>query len=208
MTCGTYRQLQYSVRAAMKCRAHTEVDVTGKVTGAIAVAACLAAATVPALSGEGIVSISSLGLPLALSAATAARDACVKLGFRVSVSIVDASGNIVVTLRDELAAPHTMLTSQRKAYTSLTMRMPTNELARMIAARPDAAGLQHIDGLLALGGGLPLRVNNEVVGGIGVSGVTNDYGDELCAEAGNAIVQLQAARPAAVASPGTAPLPR
>jgi uncharacterized protein GlcG (DUF336 family) len=46
-----------------------------------------------------------------------------------------------------------------------------------------------IDGLLILGGGLPIRVGDEVIGGIGIGGAPGGHLDDQCAEAGIARIR-------------------
>ncbi len=126
-------------------------------------------------------------LPLALAskAASAAQDKCTKDGYRVSVSVVDRAGIPRVLLRGDGAAPHSVDSSTKKAYTAASLRRPTGELAKMIAENPGAQGLRDInDRVIFLGGGLPIDMGGEIVGGIGVGGAPGGHLDEACAQAG------------------------
>ncbi len=125
-------------------------------------------------------------LPLALAkeAAEAALDACGRQGHGVSVAVVDRHGLLVVQLRGDGAAPHTLDSSRRKAYTAASFRDATSRLDALIRSRPDASGLRDIPGFLALGGGLPIRAGTDVIGGIGVGGAPSGELDEACARAG------------------------
>jgi uncharacterized protein GlcG (DUF336 family) len=126
--------------------------------------------------------------PAALDAARAALDICTAQGYRVVVVVADASGNVKVTLRADGARPHLLEGATRKAHTAALVRIPTAQLADTIAKSPSAAGLLAFDQFTALGGGLPIRAGNEVIGGIGVAGVpvggAGGAGDEGCAKAG------------------------
>ena len=106
----------------------------------------------------------------------------------ISVTVVDAAGVVLATLRDDGAAPHTVAASQRKAYTALSTRMPTSQMAKIVSANPDAFGLRQIDGLLILSGGLPIKAGESVVGAIGVSGAPGSEFDEKCGGAGLASI--------------------
>ena len=141
-----------------------------------------------ALEAKGVNQIASLSSTAALAAASAAKDACSKMGFHVSVTVVDAAGVVLATLRDDGAAPHTVAASQRKAYTALSTRMPTSQMAKIVSANPDAFGLRQIDGLLILSGGLPIKAGESVVGAIGVSGAPGSEFDEKCGGAGLASI--------------------
>ncbi len=71
-----------------------------------------------------------ISLGLAHEAAVAALEQCRSDGFQVSVTVVDRAGQVKVMMRDEGTGPHTTDTSRRKAFTSLTLRRSTIELAR------------------------------------------------------------------------------
>ncbi len=127
------------------------------------------------------------GLPTveALKAAQAALRSCRQQGYAVSVAVVDAGGNLQVLLRDEDAGPHTVHSSRRKAYTALSLRKPTHELAQLLARKPQVQGLRDMsEDILILGGGLPVKAGNRVVGGIGVGGAPGAMLDVACARAG------------------------
>jgi uncharacterized protein GlcG (DUF336 family) len=126
-----------------------------------------------------------LPIHLALDAASAALAQCQADGYRVSVAVVDRGGVLKVLLRDDGTGPHTVGSSTRKAYTSASLGRPTGELAATVAGNPEAEGLRQMDPqILILAGGLPIVVNEVVVGGIGVGGAPGGQLDEACAQAG------------------------
>ena len=141
------------------------------------------AAPAPTLA-QGILNEKNISLSLAQEAATAAVDQCRKDGYRVSVTVVDRSGQTKVVLSDDGASPHTLNTSRRKAYTALTFRASTTEMAKRIASNPAAANLKDIQDVIILGGGLTLRAGDEVIGAIGVGGAPGGDKDEVCGQAG------------------------
>jgi uncharacterized protein GlcG (DUF336 family) len=120
----------------------------------------------------------------ALELASAALARCQEDGYRVSVAVVDRSGVLKAFVRDDGTGPHTVGSSQRKAYTAASLGRPTGELAAAIAENPAIEGLRDMDdNLLILGGGLPIVVNEVNVGGIGVGGAPGGQFDEACAQA-------------------------
>ncbi|HKN85581.1 MAG TPA: heme-binding protein [Nitrospiraceae bacterium] len=126
-------------------------------------------------------------LPLALAnkAASAALEKCKQDGYRVSVAVVDRAGLIRTLLRGDGAGPHTTDSSTKKAYTAASLRRPTSELAEMIAKVPALQSLRDMnEKILMLGGGLPIEIGGEVVGGIGVGGAPGAHLDDACAQAG------------------------
>ncbi|GJL80247.1 MAG: hypothetical protein NPINA01_32360 [Nitrospinaceae bacterium] len=128
---------------------------------------------------------SVLPLSLATKAAQAAVDKCLADGYQVSAAVVDRGGNVRTLLRQDGAGPHTVDSSRKKAYTSNSLKRPTAELGALIAKMPAVQGLQHMnEDILLLGGGLPIKLAGEVLGGIGVGGAPGGHLDEACAEAG------------------------
>ncbi|MBP0047485.1 heme-binding protein [Marinobacterium sp. AK62] len=132
-------------------------------------------------------------LPLAMAQELASHAvmACAKDGYNVSVAVVDASGVTRTILRADKAGPHTLESSRKKAYTSASMGRPTADLAALIKKMPEVDGLRDMDpNILILGGGLPIMVNGEKVGGIGVGGAPGGHLDQACAQAAlNEVVQ-------------------
>ena len=139
-------------------------------------------------------------LPLALAqkAAAAALAKCEEGGYKVSVAVADRGGNLKVLLRGDGAGPHTTDSSFRKAYTAASLRRSTLELAELIAKVPSIQALRDMnDRILILGGGLPIELEDEVVGGIGVGGAPGGHLDEACVAAGLASLgKLRAPKPA------------
>lgn len=126
-----------------------------------------------------------LPLEQARKAALAAVVKCAADGYRVSAAVVDASGVLSALMRADGAGPHTVESSRRKAYTAASLRRPTQTLAEAIAKNPSLAGLRDMnDSILILGGGFPIRVGKEIIGGIGVGGSPGAALDEACARAG------------------------
>ncbi|MCC6139242.1 MAG: heme-binding protein [Nitrospira sp.] len=128
---------------------------------------------------------SVLPLSLAQRATQAAIEACKKDGYRVSVSVVDRAGLLRAMGRADGAGPHTVDSSRKKAYTAASLRRATSELADLISRMPAMQALRDMnEQILMLGGGLPIEIGGEVVGGIGVGGAPGAHLDDACAEAG------------------------
>ena len=126
-----------------------------------------------------------LPMGLAGKAIQASLDACNKDGYRVSVSIVDRAGVLRAMARADGAGPHTVDSSKKKAYTAASLCRPTTELADLINKVPTLQALREVnDQMLMLGGGLPIEIGGEIVGGIGVGGAPGAHLDDACAQAG------------------------
>ena len=125
----------------------------------------------------------NMSLELANQIAAASVAACAANGYAVTATVVDRAGTVRAVQRADNAGPHTLGASQQKAFTSASAK--NNTLAIMEAAQknPAAANLVNIPGYLLLGGGVPVKVGNEVIGAVGVGGAPAGNLDEQCAVA-------------------------
>jgi uncharacterized protein GlcG (DUF336 family) len=157
----------------MKLRA---IIVAGIVTGA----AWLALG--PA-SGQAVITYKSLSPEMALELGRAALGACRAAGYQVAVAVVDRFGTPLVMLRDRFAGPHTPDTAARKAWTAVTFRTSTTDLAAITKPGMPQEGARFVTGALMIGGGILVEAGGAIVGGIGVSGAPGGEADEACGKA-------------------------
>ena len=139
---------------------------------------------VSAAHAQGVRTERSIGLALANEAAMAAVADCAAKGYTVAATVVDRAAQIKAMARGDNSGPHTVDSSRRKAYTAASLRVPTTALLELSQKNPGAANLGQIDGFMLIGGGLPIRAGNEVIGGIGVGGAPGGHLDDACAQAG------------------------
>ena len=152
---------------------------------ALIVAAVLALAIPPAMAGDdAIVVYKSLSPEVALEAAQAAMKKCRDNGFQVAVAVVDRFGQPQVMLRDRFAGLHAPDTAVRKAYTAVSFRSATGDLAKSLRSGQLEAGIAQLPHVALLGGGLMIEAGGSLLGGIGVSGAPGGDKDEECARAG------------------------
>jgi uncharacterized protein GlcG (DUF336 family) len=146
----------------------------------------LAAATAagPLVAQEATFQTRSLTPETALAAARAALESCRRQGYQVGVAVVDRAGVTQVFLRDRFAGPHTVAVATDKAWTALTFRTSTLELAGLTQAGRPMSGLRGVERALAVGGGLVIEGGGSLFGGIGVSGAPGGEADEACAREG------------------------
>src|SRR5271156_3592180 len=85
--------------------------------------------TAPAAAQE-VITEKALSLDMANTIAQRALEKCRADGNHVSVTVVDRDGLIKVVLRDDGSGPHTLVTSRRKAFTSVTVRQPSPDWAK------------------------------------------------------------------------------
>src|SRR5438094_9200557 len=82
----------------------------------------------------------------------------------------DRAGLPIVMLRGDGAGLHTPEGSDRKAYTARTFRAPSADFVQRMFNDPALGGQKEYTRVLALSGGLPIKVGDDVVGAVGVSG--------------------------------------
>jgi uncharacterized protein GlcG (DUF336 family) len=70
----------------------------------------------------------------------------------------------------------------REATAKPTRHAPSAAFAQRLQDRPETVGSRHYSRVLALDGGLPIKVGDEIVGAVGVSGTPGK--DDDCAQAG------------------------
>jgi uncharacterized protein GlcG (DUF336 family) len=135
---------------------------------------------------QGLVTQRNLSLPMAKTIAEAALAACKSKGFNTAVAVVDRAGQVMVILRDEQATAQQVEMARRKAYTARVWRTTTLEFQKR-TTDPAYAAQRDLPDVLALGGGVPIQVGNDVIGGVGSSGSSQEM-DDACAKAGVAKV--------------------
>jgi uncharacterized protein GlcG (DUF336 family) len=134
------------------------------------------------VSAQGLVTQKNISLAMAQAIAQAALAQCESMGFKVSAAVVDKGGLLIVMLRGDGAGLHTPEGAERKAYTARTFSQPSADFVKRLSDRPDTVGSLQYTRVLALGGGLPIKAGNEVVGAVGVSGSPGK--DDVCSQAG------------------------
>ena len=138
------------------------------------------------ITAQGVVMQKNLSLGMAKAIAEGTIAACKAKGFNTSAAVVDRAGQVMVILRDEQATAQTVEMARRKAYTALMFRTSTLEFQKR-TTDPAFAAQRDVADILALGGGVPIAVGTEIIGGVGSSGSSQDM-DDACARAGLAKV--------------------
>ena len=153
-----------------------------KIISALALS-LIAATAATAAQAQAVRTEKNMSLELANQIASATVAACTAGGYAVTATVVDRAGSVRAVQRADNAGPHTLAASLQKAFTSASAK--NNTLAMMEGAQknPAAANLVHIPGFLLLGGGVPVKVGNEVIGAVGVGGAPGGHLDEQCAVA-------------------------
>lgn len=146
-----------------------------------AVAASLAVVFCAA-QAQGVRTEKNISLELANRIASETVAACAANGYSVAAVVVDRAGVVRVAQRADNAGPHTVAAAERKAFTSASAKAPTKAMQENAQKNPGAAQLTDIPGFLLLGGGLPIKAGNDVIGAVGVGGAPGGHLDEQCAQ--------------------------
>jgi uncharacterized protein GlcG (DUF336 family) len=152
-----------------------------RVAVAAAAASFVVAAAAPA--SAQLLARKDLSLGMALTIATTAIETCKANGYRVSAHVLGRNGEVLVTLRGDDTGPHTVENSFKKAYTSRTFRIPSGDMEKRLKDNPQM-GATFLTNFTTARGALPIKVGEDVIGAVGVSGAPGGEKDEVCSKAG------------------------
>lgn len=174
--CSCLRAVIHEERFAMR---HTT-------TSAIVLGLSLLAT---AASAQAVRTEKNMSLELANQIAAHSVAACAADGYAVTATVVDRAGTVRAVQRADNAGPHTLEGSRLKAFTAASAKNSTLAMMEGAQKNPGAANLVHIPGYLLLGGGLPVKAGDEVIGAIGIAGAPGGHLDDKCAQAALGKVQ-------------------
>ncbi|NTV10536.1 MAG: heme-binding protein [Zoogloea sp.] len=118
-----------------------------------------------------------------------------ELGVRINVAVADVGGNLAAFLRMNGAFLQSIDIAIDKAYTAAGFGFPTGDWMRLVGSDEGMKiGFSARPRLVVFGGGLPIRMGGELIGGIGVSGASQEQ-DEACAHAGLAAIGADSLTP-------------
>jgi len=102
-----------------------------------------------------------------------------KNNWPVAIVIVDSGGNLVMMQRMDTTQFGSNEVARQKAHTAVAFKRPTKVFQDSIAQGGANLRLLKVDGMSPLEGGIPIVVNNQIIGGIGVSGVTSQQDAQI-----------------------------
>jgi uncharacterized protein GlcG (DUF336 family) len=154
------------------------------------IAGTLAAAGLLGLAGNStaLERVPVLSLAVAETAAAACRQLAGQKSWRMNIAVVDAGANALLFQRMDNAFLGSGEIALRKAEASAKTPFPTRAFEELSFGKDHKGGggmpgLAFAPGVLSIPGGLPIKVGEQLVGAIGVSGGMPDD-DEACAKAG------------------------
>jgi uncharacterized protein GlcG (DUF336 family) len=148
----------------------------------VALAAVLAAGLATSANAQVLVH-KDISIAMATAIALAAVENCKSAGYNVSVHVLGRNGETLVGLRNPLAGPNTYENSFKKAFTSRTFRIESGKFAENVGQNPVAPQLM-LANIVAARGALPIKIGEETIGSVGISGAPGGDKDEVCAQAG------------------------
>src|SRR6476660_7449631 len=123
-------------------------------------------------------------LALAVEAASETLAVCAKQGYHETAVVLDGDGATIVMLRGDGAGIHTLDSAHDKAYTSVSFKNDTLALAERAKGEDSIAPLAKLPHVMFFGGGVVVKLGDEVIGAIGASGAPGAKLDDSCAHAG------------------------
>lgn len=137
------------------------------------------------VAAEGLLSTHRVPADLANQAVAEAVAHCARQGYSETAVLVDADGVRQAVLRGDRAGSHTLDSAYDKAYTAASFKSDTSGLFERSKTVPGFSNLfTQLPHLMLLGGGVVIKVGDEVVGAIGAAGAPGANLDEDCARAG------------------------
>ena len=130
----------------------------------------------------------NITLAQAKTVLAAAEAEAAKQNFTVAIAVVDTAGNLVAFSKGDNTQIASVNVSQGKAYTAVGFKRPTKALQDTLAAGGVGLRTLTLEGVVAAEGGVPLVLNGQIVGAIGVSGMTSEQ-DGVVAAAGVAALK-------------------
>ncbi|MBV7274799.1 cob(I)yrinic acid a,c-diamide adenosyltransferase [Clostridiaceae bacterium UIB06] len=101
---------------------------------------------------------------------------CIQKSYEIGISMVicisDFNGNIVMLERMDDSLLASIEVAMKKAYTAAALKAPTHELHELSLPSGELYGINNMEKIVTFGGGFPLKIDNKIVGAIGVSGGT------------------------------------
>jgi uncharacterized protein GlcG (DUF336 family) len=112
-------------------------------------------------------------------------------GIKINVAVVDSGGNLCAFLRMPGAFLHSIEIAMDKAYSASGFGLATGAWTEALATHSPAvrSGIPMRPRMVCFGGGLPIRHEGRLIGGVGVSG-GSELEDEACAKAGLSAIGL------------------
>jgi glc operon protein GlcG len=129
------------------------------------------------LSGAELSTRKILNLATIKAIVAAAEAETQKRGVQVTICIVDDSGNLLFLEKEDGAGFNTVLFAQKKARHSAFFKAPSKAAADSV--KNGNAAMLVMPNAFPNQGGLPIKVDGQTIGGIGVSGAASEVDEAI-----------------------------
>ncbi|MBK5279897.1 MAG: heme-binding protein [Bacteroidia bacterium] len=102
-----------------------------------------------------------------------------KINKVVAVAVTGPEGELISFLRMDGVNAASSVISQNKAYTAARDRKSTREMGKYMREKESPPAFWGDKGITGFGGGFPISQNGRVIGGIGVSGLSQDEDERI-----------------------------
>jgi uncharacterized protein GlcG (DUF336 family) len=119
-----------------------------------------------------------------MEAAEEAVAACARQNYRETADVVDADGVSIAVFRGDGTGAHTLDSAHAKAYTAASFKTDTLALSERAKGEDGIAPLAKLPHVMFFGGGVTIKLGDEVIGAIGAAGAPGAKLDDGCAKAG------------------------
>ncbi len=159
--------------------------MTHRIAAALFASGCF---LLPATASAEVLTEHDVSIHMAMTIAETALAACTD---RVSVAVLDRAGRMKVFLQGDGAQPSNIELARRKAYTALTFGRTSAEWAKR-TENSNTAGQRMLTDVITQQGGVPIKLGEETIGSVGLSGAPNGgQQEEDCGKAGIAKIADQ-----------------
>lgn len=131
-----------------------------------------------------IIETHSLSLEAAKAIADHAIAKAQEMNVNIHVHVTDYTGETLVYQRMPGAPLPARDIAEKKAYTAANYKVATDIWAAKVAKKPNVAqGLAHHPKVVLIGGGVPIVINDQLVGAIGVAGALEEQDIQIANDA-------------------------
>jgi uncharacterized protein GlcG (DUF336 family) len=131
--------------------------------------------------------------PVARILVSIAESQAVLMNVPMAIAVVDKNGGLIIFARMDETLPASTELAVSKAYTAAVLRMATHEVGKLAQPGEALYGIQHTHSgqIVLFGGGLPLYLQGNIVGAIGISGGSVDEDVAVAQYAVNAMEEIE-----------------
>jgi uncharacterized protein GlcG (DUF336 family) len=152
--------------------------------GHISITAVVGVVVSGSVSAADTLAMHRIPSALAVEAAVETVSVCAKQGFHETAVVVDADGVTIAALRGDGTGAHTLDSAHDKAYTAASFKNDTLALAERAKGEDSIAPLSKLPHVMFFGGGVVIKLADEIIGAIGAAGAPGAKLDDGCARAG------------------------